>query len=64
MKNQPSELKKGKKKYAQIRVKSIKFQETEATAIYFYDFTHHMESLKLEKEVLKHKIDNENLNHS
>ena len=28
----------------QIRVKSIRFQEHEAIAIYFYDVTHHIES--------------------
>lgn len=63
MKKQDDQLKKGKSKYAQIRVKSIKFQETEATAIYFYDFTHHMESLKLEKEVSLQKNYNNNLKH-
>ena len=31
-------------KYLQIRVKSIKFLEKEAVAVYFYDMTHHIES--------------------
>ena len=33
-------------KFTQIRVKSIEFQEEKAFAIYFYDMTHHVESLK------------------
>ena len=40
-------------KFTQIRVKSIQFMEQKATAIYFYDMTHHIESLKLESEVLE-----------
>ena len=35
-------------KFIQIRVKSIFFFGQSATAIYFYDMTHHMESLKLD----------------
>ena len=30
----------------QIRVKSINFQDKSAIAIYFYDMTHHLASLK------------------
>ena len=32
-------------KFTQIRVKTIKFLEKDAIAIYFYDMTHHVESL-------------------
>ena len=48
-------------KFTQIRVKSIEFQEKKATAIYFYDMTHHVESLKLESEVLEQKNRHESL---
>ena len=34
------------RKFYQVRVKSIKFHESDAIAIYFYDVTHHIESLK------------------
>ena len=44
-----------KNKFIQIRVKSIDFLETNATAIYLYDTTHEVESLKLESEVLESK---------
>ena len=37
-------------RYAQIRVKSINFTEKEALAIYFYDMTHHIESLNLDRD--------------
>ena len=42
-------------KFMQVRVKSIKFMEVDAIAIYFYDVTHHFESLKIESEVKEHK---------
>ena len=35
-------------KYTQIRVKSIKFLEKEAIAVYFYDMTHHIENQNFE----------------
>ena len=38
-------------KFSQIRVKSINFLEQDAIAIYFYDMTHHIEALSLEKKV-------------
>ena len=34
-------------KFIQIRVRSISYHEVDAVAIYFYDMTHHIESLKL-----------------
>ena len=34
------------RKFTQIRVRSIEFLEKAATAIYFYDMTHQIESLK------------------
>lgn len=34
-----------RKKYVQIRVKSLRFMDQEATAIYFYNITHQIESL-------------------
>lgn len=40
-------------KFTQIRVKSIKFLETDAIAIYFYDMTYHIESQNLENNVDK-----------
>ena len=45
----------GVTKFSQIRVKSIKFLEKEAIAIYFYDMTHHIEALSLEKKVQKQR---------
>ena len=42
-------------KFMQIRVKSIDFLEEKATAIYFYDMTDHVQSMKLESEVLEQK---------
>ena len=47
-----SQGKKQSEKYQQIRVKSIEFLGQKAFAVYFYDFTHHLESLKLD---LKYK---------
>ena len=44
-----------KKKFAQIRVKSIEFLQTQATAIYFYDMTHHFDQLNLECKVAADK---------
>ena len=40
-------------KFTQIRVKSILFLQEEAYAVYFYDVTHHIESIKLENRVLQ-----------
>lgn len=37
------------RKYVQIRVKSIKFHEKSAIAIYFYDVTHHIESRQVQQ---------------
>ena len=37
-------------RFKQIRVKSLEFLAEPATAIYFYDMTHHMESLKKKGE--------------
>ena len=34
-----------RKKYVQIRVKSLRFMDKEAIAIYFYNITHQIESL-------------------
>lgn len=34
-------------KFVQIRVKSVKHREKDAVTIYFYDVTHHIESLNL-----------------
>jgi len=42
-----------KTKYSQIRVKRIEFLGEQATALYFYDFTHHVQSLKLEGQVIE-----------
>lgn len=42
-------------KFTQIRVKSIEFMEESATAIYFYDMTHHIESMRLESQILDEK---------
>lgn len=43
-------------KFMQVRVKSVKFLEVDAIAIYFYDVTHHVESkFKLEKDVTDQK---------
>ena len=39
-------------KFMQIRVKSIDFLEERATAIYFYDMTDHVQSMRLQSEVL------------
>ena len=36
-------------------MKSIDFLEKQAIAVYFYDMTHHVESLKQETEVLEQK---------
>ena len=36
-------------------MKSIDFLDESATAVYFYDMTHHVESLKLESEVIESK---------
>ena len=33
-------------------MKSIEFEEEPAVAVYFYDFSHHMESMKLQSEVI------------
>ena len=44
-----------KSKYYQVRVKSITFHEQAAVAIYFYNVTHHMESLKLSKRTVEQK---------
>lgn len=49
------------RKFTQIRVKSIEFLEQKATAIYFYDMTHHIESLELESKVLEQKNRNESI---
>ena len=51
-------------KYYQIRVKSIEFLSEQATAIYFYDFTHHMQSVKLEGEIIEQKARNKSLKES
>ncbi len=51
-------------KYYQIRVKSIEFLAEQATAIYFYDFTHHMQSVKLEGEIIEQKARNKSLKES
>ena len=42
-------------KFYQVRVKSIKFHEMDAIAIYFYDVTHHIESLKQSANALDTK---------
>ena len=42
-------------KFTQIRVNSMEFIGKEAIAIYFYDMTHHLESLKLESDLLEKK---------
>ena len=42
-------------------MKSIEFEEEPAVAVYFYDFSHHMESMKLQGEVIKQKSRNESL---
>ena len=51
-------------KFIQIRVKSIEFHETDAIAIYFYDVTHHVESIKLTSEVKEHKSRYEHISNS
>ena len=38
---------KPKHRYVQIRVKSIDFHDEEATAIYLYDVSHNIDSVKL-----------------
>ena len=43
-------------KFTQIRVKSINFLGKVAIAIYFYDISHHLENMKLEREILQQKI--------
>ena len=43
-------------KYFQLRVKSIDFLEVQAIAIYLYDVTHHIQSLKLLNEMQDHKM--------
>lgn len=45
-------------KFFQIRVKSIKFLQKKATAIYFYDVTNHIRSLKLSSKVLQQEETN------
>lgn len=50
-----------KSRFTQIRVKSIEFLDKTATAVYFYDMTHHMESFKLENEIFETKNKNESL---
>ena len=47
-----------KNKFTQIRVKSIDFMDKSATALYFYDMTHHVDSLRLESQVLESKSKN------
>ena len=45
-------------KFMQVRVKSIKYLEMDAVAIYFYDVTYQIEQLKSEDEVKgqKHRV--------
>ena len=42
-------------KYIQIRVKSTEFLNEQSFAIYFYDISHHIESIKLETEMKTRK---------
>jgi len=42
-----------KKKYTQIRVKSLEFMDSSAIAVYFYDMTHHVEQIRLESEIIE-----------
>ena len=37
----------------QIRVKSLEFIEQQAISIYFYDVTHHIDSMHLEKKIIE-----------
>ena len=45
-------------------MKSIEFHEANAIAIYFYDVTHHVESIKLTSEVKTHKSRYEHITNS
>lgn len=47
-----------KNRFKQVRVKSIEFEEEFAIAVYFYDFSHHMESMKLQGEIIEQKARN------
>ena len=40
-------------KYVQIRVKSLQFIEKQSISIYFYDVTHHIESMNQEKKIIE-----------
>ena len=42
-----------KRRFTQVRVKTINFKDEQAHAIFLYDMTHHVESLKLETELVK-----------
>lgn len=48
-------------KYSQIRVKSVEFDEEDATAFYMYDFTHQFSAFELENKVQKARVLNESL---
>lgn len=49
---------------SQIRVKSVQHADGKAIAVYFYDFTHHMKTISLEREVIEEKERNQNLRRS
>ena len=61
--DEPSKSKKPRQKtitkYTQIRVKSINFLDKSAVAIYFYDITHHIEALLMEKKAEQKKPNQE-----
>ena len=40
-------------KYVQIRVKSLEFIEQESISVYFYDVTHHIETMNQEKKIIE-----------
>ena len=53
-----------KQRFMQVTVKSIEFEEETAIAIYFYDFSTQIESMKLQGEIIEQKAKNQSLKES